>query len=462
MKAIHVIGGGLAGCEAAWQTARAEVPVILHEMRPERGTEAHRTDRLAELVCSNSFRSDDAENNAVGVIHREMRAMGSLIMRAADAHQVPAGGALAVDRDGFSAAVQAAIENEPRIAIARGEVAAIPPEDWDSVVIATGPLTSPALGAAIGALTGEKELAFFDAIAPIVHRDSIDMSKAWLQSRYDKAGPGGSGADYINCPLNRDQYENFIDALLAAEKTEFKDFEDTPYFDGCLPIEVMAERGRETLRWGPMKPIGLTNAHQPQIKPFAVVQLRQDNALGTLYNMVGFQTKLKYGEQARVLRAIPGLEGAEFARLGGLHRNTFLNSPRLLDPLLRLKAMPRLRFAGQITGCEGYVESAAVGLIAGRLAAAERKGAPAVLPPDTTAIGALINHITGGHIETIDAGPRSFQPMNVNFGLFPPIDGPQADSSGKRLRGPERGAARKRALSARAQVDMARWLDAAS
>jgi methylenetetrahydrofolate--tRNA-(uracil-5-)-methyltransferase len=461
MKAIHVIGGGLAGCEAAWQTARAEVPVILHEMRPERGTEAHRTDRLAELVCSNSFRSDDAENNAVGVIHREMRAMGSLIMRAADAHQVPAGGALAVDRDGFSAAVQAAIENEPRIAIARGEVAAIPPEDWDSVVIATGPLTSPALGAAIGALTGEKELAFFDAIAPIVHRDSIDMSKAWLQSRYDKAGPGGSGADYINCPLNRDQYENFIDALLAAEKTEFKDFEDTPYFDGCLPIEVMAERGRETLRWGPMKPIGLTNSHQPSVKPFAVVQLRQDNALGTLYNMVGFQTKLKYGEQARVLRAIPGLEGAEFARLGGLHRNTFLNSPRLLDPLLRLKAMPRLRFAGQITGCEGYVESAAVGLIAGRLAAAERKGAPAMLPPDTTAIGALINHITGGHIETIDAGPRSFQPMNVNFGLFPPIDGPQADSSGKRLRGPERGAARKRALSARAQVDMARWLTGA-
>jgi methylenetetrahydrofolate--tRNA-(uracil-5-)-methyltransferase len=462
MKAIHVIGGGLAGCEAAWQIARAEVPVILHEMRPERGTEAHRTDRLAELVCSNSFRSDDAENNAVGVIHREMRAMGSLIMRAADAHQVPAGGALAVDRDGFSAAVQAAIENEPRIAIARGEVAAIPPDDWDSVVIATGPLTSPALGAAIGALTGEKELAFFDAIAPIVHRDSIDMSKAWLQSRYDKAGPGGSGADYINCPLNRDQYENFIDALLAAEKTEFKHFEDTPYFDGCLPIEVMAERGRETLRWGPMKPIGLTNSHQPSIKPFAVVQLRQDNALCTLYNMVGFQTKLKYGEQTRVLRAIPGLEGAEFARLGGLHRNTFLNSPRVLDPLLRLKAMPRLRFAGQITGCEGYVESAAVGLIAGRLAAAERKGALAVLPPGTTAIGALINHITGGHIETIDAGPRSFQPMNVNFGLFPPIDGPQADSNGKRLRGPERGAARKRALSARAEVDMTRWLGAAS
>src|SRR5277367_4328307 len=458
MKAIHVIGGGLAGCEAAWQIARAEVPVILHEMRPERGTEAHRTDRLAELVCSNSFRSDDAQNNAVGVIHREMRAMGSLIMRAADAHQVPAGGALAVDRDGFAAAVQAAIENEPNIAIARGEVAAIPPEDWDSVVIATGPLTSPALGAAIGALTGEKELAFFDAIAPIVHRDSIDMSKAWLQSRYDKAGPGGSGADYINCPLNRDQYENFIDALLAAEKTEFKDFEDTPYFDGCLPIEVMAERGRETLRWGPMKPIGLTNSHQPSVKPFAVVQLRQDNALGTLYNMVGFQTKLKYGEQARVFRLIPGLQNAEFARLGGLHRNTFLDSPRLLDDRLRLKAAPRLRFAGQITGCEGYVESAAIGLIAGRFASAERHGVEVSPPPRTTAIGALLNHITGGHLESIDAGPRSFQPMNVNFGLFPPIQEPHLESAGKRLRGPEKGAARKRALSARAEADLARWV----
>jgi methylenetetrahydrofolate--tRNA-(uracil-5-)-methyltransferase len=458
MKAIHVVGGGLAGCEASWQIARAGVPVLLHEMRPGRGTEAHRTDRLAELVCSNSFRSDDPENNAVGVIHREMRAMGSLIMRCADAHQVPAGGALAVDRDGFSAAVEAAIRDDPHITIVRGEVAAIPPEDWDSVIIATGPLTSPDLGAAIGALTGEKELAFFDAIAPIVHRESIDMSKAWLQSRYDKAGPGGTGADYINCPLERDQYENFLDALLAAEKTQFKEFEGTPYFDGCLPIEVMAERGRETLRFGPMKPVGLTNPHQPAVKPWAVVQLRQDNALGTLYNMVGFQTKLKYGEQARVLRAIPGLEHAEFARLGGLHRNTFLNSPRLLDPLLRLKAMPRLRFAGQITGCEGYVESAAVGLIAGRLAAAERLGLPASRPPETTAIGALLNHITGGHIEAIDAGPRSFQPMNVNFGLFPPIEGPRAGADGKRLRGPERGAARKRALSERARVDLNGWL----
>ncbi len=461
MKPVHVIGGGLAGCEAAWQIASAGVPVVLHEMRPARGTAAHRTDRLAELVCSNSFRSDDAENNAVGVIHREMRAMGSLIMRCADAHQVPAGGALAVDRDGFAAAVQAAIENDPHIAIMREEVAALPPEDWDSVIIATGPLTSPSLAAAIGALTGEAELAFFDAIAPIVHRDSIDMAKAWMQSRYDKTGPGGTGADYINCPLDRDQYEAFVDALLAGEKTEFKDFENTPYFDGCLPIEVMAARGRETLRFGPMKPIGLTNAHNPTAKPWAVVQLRQDNALGTLYNMVGFQTKLKYGEQARVLRAIPGLEKAEFARLGGLHRNTFLNSPRLLDPLLRLKAMPRLRFAGQITGCEGYVESAAVGLIAGRLAAAERLGLPASRPPDTTAIGALLNHITGGHIEAIDAGPRSFQPMNVNFGLFPPIEGPKTGDDGKRLRGPDKGAARKRALSARARVDMERWLSEA-
>jgi methylenetetrahydrofolate--tRNA-(uracil-5-)-methyltransferase len=458
MKPVHVIGGGLAGCEAAWQIARRDVPVVLHEMRPKRGTEAHRTAHLAELVCSNSFRSDDAENNAVGVIHREMRAMGSLIMRCADAHQVPAGGALAVDRDGFAASVEAAIESQSRIAIVRDEVAAIPPEDWDSVIIATGPLTSAGLAGAIGALTGEKELAFFDAIAPIVYRETIDMSKAWMQSRYDKAGPGGTGADYINCPLDRAQYEAFVDALLAGEKTEFKEFENTPYFDGCLPIEIMAARGRETLRFGPMKPIGLTNAHNPTAKPWAVVQLRQDNALGTLYNIVGFQTKLKYAEQSRVLRAIPGLESAEFARLGGLHRNTFLNSPRLLDPLLRLKSMPRLRFAGQITGCEGYVESAAVGLIAGRMAAAERLEQPVSRPPDTTAIGALLNHITGGHIEAIDAGPRSFQPMNVNFGLFPPIDGPKTGEDGKRLRGPEKGAARKRALSARADADMQHWL----
>jgi len=427
-------------------------------MRPSRGTEAHKTGGLAELVCSNSFRSDDSETNAVGIIHREMRAMGSLIMAAADAHQVPAGGALAVDRDGFSAAVEAAIRARPEIAIERDEIAGLPPEDWDSVIVATGPLTSPALAAAIRTLTGEEQLAFFDAIAPIVHRDSIDMDKAWLQSRYDKAGPGGSGADYVNCPLDRNQYEAFVDALLAGEKTEFKDFESTPYFDGCLPIEVMAARGRETLRHGPMKPVGLTNAHNPTVKPYAVVQLRQDNALGTLFNMVGFQTKLKYGEQARIFRMIPGLERAEFARLGGLHRNTFLNSPRVLDPLLRLKAMPRLRFAGQITGCEGYVESAAIGLIAGRMAAAERLGQPISLPPQTTAIGALMNHITGGHIETIDAGPRSFQPMNVNFGLFPPIAEPRVDATGKRLRGPERGLARKRALSARAERDLGAWL----
>ena len=457
MRPIHVIGGGLAGCEAAWQIAEAEVPVVLHEMRPLRRTEAHRTERLAELVCSNSFRSDDAENNAVGVIHREMRALGSLIMGAADGHQVPAGGALAVDREGFSAAVEAAILGNPRIRVERGEIA-FPPDDWESVVVATGPLTSPALAGAIRALTGEDALAFFDAIAPIVHRDSIDMTVAWAQSRYDKAGPGGSGADYLNCPLNREQYETFLDALLAAEKTEFREFEDAPYFDGCLPIEVMAERGRETLRYGPMKPVGLTNAHNPPIKPYAVAQLRQDNALGTLFNMVGFQTKLKYAEQARVLRLIPGLERAEFARLGGLHRNTFLNSPRLLDSRLRLKAAPRLRFAGQITGCEGYVESAAIGLIAGRFAAAERLGRALDPPPPTTAIGALINHVTGGHIEAIEAGPRSFQPMNVNFGLFPPIEAPRLDAAGKRLGGPERGAARKRALSARAEADLARWL----
>ena len=458
MQPIHVIGGGLAGSEAAWQIARRGVPAILHEMRPERGTAAHRTARLAELVCSNSFRSDDSETNAVGVIHREMRALGSLVMLSADEHQVPAGGALAVDRDGFSAAVEAAIESQPLIRVERGEIANLPPEDWDSVIVATGPLTSAPLAESIRALTGEDSLAFFDAIAPIVHRDSIDMDVAWPQSRYDKAGPGGTGADYLNCPMNRDQYGAFVDALLAAEKTEFREFEGTPYFDGCLPIEVMAERGRETLRHGPMKPVGLTNAHAPTVKPYAVAQLRQDNALGTLFNIVGFQTKLKYGEQARVFRLIPGLEKAEFARLGGLHRNTFLNSPRLLDASLRLKAAPRLRFAGQITGCEGYVESAAIGLIAGRFAAAERLGEALSTPPPTTAIGALLGHITGGHIEAIDAGPRSFQPMNVNFGLFPPIEEARVDESGRRLRGPERGFARKRALSARAAADLATWI----
>src|SRR5580698_6071867 len=423
--AVHIIGAGLAGSEAAWQVANAGVRVVLHEMRPDRMTEAHRTDGLAELVCSNSFRSDDAANNAVGLLHAEMRRLGSLIMRAADANQVPAGGALAVDRDGFSAAVTRALNEHPLIEIDRAEIAGLPPADWANVIVATGPLTSASLAEAICELSGEDALAFFDAIAPIVHRDSINMSVAWFQSRYDKAGPGGTGADYINCPLTKEQYDAFVDALVAGEKTDFKEWEtNTPYFDGCLPIEVMAARGRETLRHGPMKPVGLTNAHHPQTKPYAVVQLRQDNALGTLFNMVGFQTKLKYGEQSKVFRLIPGLETAEFARLGGLHRNTYLNSPRLLDLRLRLKVRPNLRFAGQITGCEGYVESAAIGLIAGRLAAAEALGRDLQPPPPTTAIGALLNHITGGHLEAIDAGPRSFQPMNVNFGLFPPIEAP--------------------------------------
>jgi methylenetetrahydrofolate--tRNA-(uracil-5-)-methyltransferase len=461
LEPIHVIGGGLAGSEAAWQIAQSGVPVVLHEMRPVRGTEAHHTDGLAELVCSNSFRSDDAEANAVGLLHQEMRTLGSLIMAQGDAHQVPAGGALAVDRVGFSGAVTAALEAHPLITITREEVAGVPSPDWSSVIIATGPLTSPALADAVRALTGERELAFFDAIAPIVYRETIDMHVAWFQSRYDKAGPGGTGADYINCPLDREQYEGFIDALLGGDKTSFKEWEaSTPYFDGCLPIEVMAERGRETPRHGPMKPVGLTNPHRPEQKPYAVVQLRQDNALGTLFNMVGFQTKLKYAEQTRIFRTIPGLEGAEFARLGGLHRNTYLNSPKLLDRTLRLRAMPRLRFAGQITGCEGYVESAAVGLVAGRLAAAEQLGRSIRPLPTTTALGALLNHITGGHIESIDEGPRSFQPMNVNFGLFPPLERmPKADD-GKRLRGPAKAAAKKKALTDRARADLAAWLTA--
>jgi methylenetetrahydrofolate--tRNA-(uracil-5-)-methyltransferase len=458
MQAVHVIGGGLAGSEAAWQIARAGVPVVLHEMRPLRMTAAHKTSGLAELVCSNSFRSDDRETNAVGLLHEEMRRLGSLVMQAADAHQVPAGGALAVDRDGFSAAVTRALESHPLIAIDRAEIAHLP-EEWDQVIAATGPLTSPALAEKIRSLTGEDALAFFDAIAPIVYRDSVDMSVAWLQSRYDKAGPGGSGADYINCPLTREEYQAFVAALLAGDKVAFREFEATPYFDGCLPIEVMAERGPETLRHGPLKPFGLTNPHQPDVKPYAVVQLRQDNRLGTLYNMVGFQTKLKHGEQVRIFRTIPGLQQAEFARLGGLHRNTFLNSPRLLDGTLRLKAMPRLRFAGQITGCEGYVESAAVGLMAGRFAAAERKGEPIVLPPPTTAHGALLAHVTGGHVEIIDPGPRSFQPMNINFGLFPPLArAPAKSPDGKRLRGTAKTLAKKRALTARALDDLDRWI----
>ncbi|HZR86004.1 MAG TPA: methylenetetrahydrofolate--tRNA-(uracil(54)-C(5))-methyltransferase (FADH(2)-oxidizing) TrmFO [Bradyrhizobium sp.] len=459
-KTVHIIGAGLAGSEAAWQVAERGVHVILHEMRPSRMTEAHRTDGLAELVCSNSFRSDDAANNAVGLLHAEMRKLGSLILRAADANQVPAGGALAVDREGFSAAVTLAIEGHPRIEISRGEVAGLPPAGWANVIVATGPLTSVALADAVRELTDEDALAFFDAIAPIVHKETIDMSVAWFQSRYDKAGPGGSGADYINCPMTEEQYGAFVDALLAGEKTEFREWEaNTPYFDGCLPIEVMASRGRETLRYGPMKPIGLTNPHNPTVKPYAIVQLRQDNKLGTLYNMVGFQTKLKYGAQQRIFRTIPGLENAEFARLGGLHRNTFLNSPKLLDGQLRLRAQPRLRFAGQMTGCEGYVESASIGLIAGLYAAAQARGQSLAPPPPTTALGALLGHITGGHVETIEPGSRSFQPMNINFGLFPPLAAvPTKKPDGTRLRGNEKTVAKKQAISARALVDLDRWI----
>ena len=436
LSPVHVVGGGLAGSEAAWQISRRGVPVILHEMRPVRQTDAHATDGLAELVCSNSFRSDDPVSNAVGLLHEEMRRAGSLIMRAADAHRVPAGGALAVDRDGFSAAVQADLLANPLVTLVREEVPDLPPADWANVVIATGPLTSPGLAEAIRAFTGEDSLSFFDAIAPIIHKDSIDMSRAWFQSRYDK----GDGADYINCALSREQYYGFIDALLAGEKTDFKDWEkDTPYFEGCLPIEVMAERGPDTLAFGPMKPVGLTDPHT-NARPFAVVQLRQDNALGTLYNMVGFQTKLKHGEQTRIFRTIPGLENASFARLGGLHRNTFINSPRLLDGALRLKQRPSLRFAGQVTGVEGYVESAAMGLIAGRFAASDALGEALSPPPATTALGALLAHVTGG------ADAKTFQPMNVNFGLFPPLETRKRKGD------------RKAAQSARALEDLGTWL----
>ncbi|HUI21181.1 MAG TPA: methylenetetrahydrofolate--tRNA-(uracil(54)-C(5))-methyltransferase (FADH(2)-oxidizing) TrmFO [Methylocella sp.] len=453
---VHVIGGGLAGSEAAWQVARAGVPVVLHEMRPTRRTPSHSTADLAELVCSNSFRADDPRASAIGILHREMRRLDSLIMAAADAHKLPAGGALAVDRNRFSGFVTQTICAHPLITLSREEVAGLPPASWDSVIIATGPLTSPSFASALGALTGERDLAFFDAIAPVVHRDSIDFSKAWFQSRYDKAGPAGTGADYINCPLTKDQYTAFVEALIEADRSEphrlAEEFEDTPYFNGCLPIEVMAERGRETLRHGPMKPFGLTNPHEGTAKPYAVVQLRQDNALGTLYNMVGFQTKLKHHAQCEIFRSIPGLDNAIFVRLGGMHRNTFLNSPKLLDGALRLKAEPRLRFAGQITGCEGYVESAAIGLAAGRMAAAERKGEALPPFPPTTALGALINHITGGHIEIIDAGSPSFQPMNVNFGLFPPI---VTEGGGRRA---DKGRARKDAISLRAERDLDVWL----
>ncbi|MBY0559966.1 methylenetetrahydrofolate--tRNA-(uracil(54)-C(5))-methyltransferase (FADH(2)-oxidizing) TrmFO [Hyphomicrobium sp.] len=461
-SSVHVIGAGLAGSEAAHQIAASGTPVVLHEMRPMRSTEAHKTDGFAELVCSNSFRSDDWENNAVGLLHEELRRAGSLIMAAADEHKLPAGGALAVDRDAFSAEVTARISANPLITIVRGELEGLPPEDWSNVIIATGPLTSPALSSALATLTGEDSLAFFDAIAPVIHRDSIDTEIAWFQSRYDKAGPAGTGADYLNCPMSKDEYEAFIDALLAGDKTSFKEWEaSTPYFDGCLPVEVMAERGRETLRFGPMKPVGLDDPRTGRW-PYAVVQLRQDNALGTLWNMVGFQTKLKHAEQVRIFRMIPGLQNAEFARLGGLHRNTYLNSPKLLDRSLRLKAMPRLRFAGQITGVEGYIESAAIGLLAGRFAAADAMGVVSDAPPATTALGALLDHITGGHLVSDDSergAARSFQPMNINYGLLPDLDSnPTHDQSGKKLKGPERGREKKRAMSRRALADLAGWL----
>ncbi|MGR3552677.1 methylenetetrahydrofolate--tRNA-(uracil(54)-C(5))-methyltransferase (FADH(2)-oxidizing) TrmFO [Paracoccus sp. (in: a-proteobacteria)] len=442
MQPVHIIGAGLAGSEAAWQAARAGVPVILHEMRPRVATFAHKTGDCAEMVCSNSFRSDDDVMNAVGQLHWEMRAAGGLIMAMADRHRLPAGGALAVDREAFSQAVTAALRADPLIEIREDEITELPRDgNW---IVATGPLTSEALAGAIRAVTGTEALAFFDAIAPIVHADTIDMSVAWEQSRYDKGETEAERRAYINCPMTRPEYEAFIDALLAAEKTEFHEGETAGYFDGCLPIEVMAERGRETLRHGPMKPVGLTNAHKPQEKAYAVVQLRRDNALGTLYNIVGFQTKMKYGEQIRVLRMIPGLENAGFARLGGIHRNSFLNSPTLLDDRMRLRTRPNLRFAGQVTGVEGYVESAAMGLLAGRMAAARARDADLAPPPFTTAMGALVNHITGG------AEARTFQPMNVNFGLFPPLDEARGGRKGRKDRYP--------AYTQRAKDDFRAWL----
>ncbi len=435
----------MAGSEAAWQAAEAGIDVVIHEMRPKVGTFAHRTGHLAEMVCSNSFRSDDHEQNAVGLLHWEMREAGGLIIAMADAHRLPAGGALAVDRDPFAAAVTARLRAHPRIRVEEGEIDALPADGhW---IIATGPLTSDTLAQAIRAETGEDALAFFDAIAPIVYADTIDMDVAWKQSRYDKGETEAERTAYINCPMTKAEYEAFIDALLAAEKTAFHEGETAGYFDGCLPIEVMAERGRETLRFGPMKPVGLTNAHRPDVKPYAVVQLRQDNALGTLYNIVGFQTKMKYGAQTDVFRTIPGLHNASFARLGGIHRNTFINSPRLLDDRMRLRSRPNIRIAGQITGVEGYVESAAMGLLAGRLAAAEIAGTALAPVPPTTATGALLAHITGG------ADARTFQPMNVNFGLFPPVD----------AKGGRRGRRdRYRAYTDRAKDDWLAWLGRAA
>ena len=438
---LHIIGGGLAGSEAAYAAANLGVSVILHEMRGTQKTFAHQTDTLAELVCSNSLRSDDATANAVGVLHEELRRSGSLVMASADQNQVPAGSALAVDREGFAQQVQKKVLAHPLIELVRQEISGWPPSDWQHAIIATGPLTSPGLAASIQDKTGQNALAFFDAIAPIVYRESINFNVAWFQSRYDKMGPGGTGKDYINCPLTEPQYNAFIDALINGDKTEFKDWEkDTPYFDACLPIEVMAERGRETLRFGPMKPVGLTDPRDGST-PHAVVQLRQDNALGTLFNIVGFQTKLKYLAQKDIFRMIPGLENAEFARLGGIHRNSFIKSPILLDDQLRLNSDPRVRFAGQITGVEGYVESAATGLLAGRLAAAEILGIEAPVPAQESAFGALLSHVTGG------GDAESFQPMNVNFGLMPPP--PMVPNAKGKLR-PPRGLDRKKIMAARA------------
>jgi methylenetetrahydrofolate--tRNA-(uracil-5-)-methyltransferase len=439
---LHIVGGGMAGSEAAWQAAQMGVTVVIHEMRPKVETFAHKTGNLGEMVCSNSFRSDDSEQNAVGLLHWEMRAADGLIMACADEHRLPAGGALAVDRDPFAETVTKRLIDHPLISVSYEEITELPSSG--SWIFATGPLTSTDLGAAIAHETGSEALAFFDAIAPIVHFDSINMDKAWMQSRYDKGDTEAERTAYLNCPMDRDQYETFIDALLAADKTEFHDGETAKYFDGCLPIEVMAERGRETLRFGPMKPVGLTNAHDPQTKAYAVVQLRRDNALGTLYNIVGFQTKMKYGAQTEVLRMIPGLEEASFARLGGIHRNTFLNSPTLLDGSMRLKSRPNIRFAGQITGVEGYVESAAMGLLAGRMAATEIVGGDLNVPPNTTATGALITHITGG------AEAKTFQPINVNFGLFPPVEGLKSGRRGRKDR--------YKAYTDRAKVDWAAWL----
>lgn len=461
MKPVHVVGGGMAGSEAAWALANAGVPVVLHEMRPVVKTDAHHTDKFAELVCSNSFRSDDWRGNAVGLLHEEMRRLGSLVMASAVPAQVPAGSALAVDRDVFSDAVTAALMAHPLVSVERGEVKsldALLTSDDASVIFSTGPLTSPSLADSIRNLTGEDSLAFFDAIAPIVHADSIDFDIAWKQSRYDKEGPGGDKAAYVNCPMDEAQYNAFINALNSGAKTEFRDWEkNTPYFEGCLPIEVMAERGPETLRFGPMKPVGLMDPRVGK-RPHAVVQLRQDNKLGTLFNIVGFQTKLKYGAQEEIFRMIPGLQNARFARLGGIHRNTFLNSPKLLDSTLRLRAEPRVRFAGQVTGVEGYVESAAMGMMAGRIAAAERLGCPIEPPPHTTAFGALLAHVTGGHIGD---GKGSFQPMNVNFGLFPEIAVPTHGTDGKKLKGEDRSRAKKLALAERALGDLDKWLAAA-